>query len=185
MMARSRKPFVVVMSGAFGSACARRRPCWGEARTVEFRRLRGGDDHLARRAAAVASGVNPPEQRPSASAATADRRSAPPSSTAMMCGRAAPRVVVMSGAFQVRLGLPEGEPVAGPEAARDIALFARAMPAASSGASGPWVRRCDRRRADGQRDGDDTLFEITAFHAPRGRTPLEAMTLGAPPRPDG
>ena len=49
------------------------------------RRAQGYNDRpgvFARRAATVASGVNPPDPRPSVSAATAGGRSAPPSSTA-------------------------------------------------------------------------------------------------------
>ena len=42
MMALARRPLSVAMSGAFRSACARRRPCWGEAQTVAFRRMLGG-----------------------------------------------------------------------------------------------------------------------------------------------
>src|ERR1039458_3521557 len=91
---------------------------------------------FACRAATVASSVNAPEQRPSVSAATWHRRSAQPRSTAMMARSRRPLSVVMSGTFRSAWAcfsdsqLPARTPM-------DLALFTRAIPAASSGASRP------------------------------------------------
>jgi hypothetical protein len=101
-----------------------RRSAVGDRQRYALRHHTDSSAVFARRAAAVASSVNPPEQRPSVSAATADRRSA-----------------------QAR-DLPECEPL--PDLTPNRL---RALPAGDAGGQfrrQPPVVRCrDRRRVDG------------------------------------
>jgi hypothetical protein len=103
----------------------------------------------ARRAATVASGLNPPEQRPSVSTAAAHRRSGQPRSTARMARSRNRWLVCDVRRVREPLHLPVGGSVAGPDADR-----LRALPAGDAGGQfrrqPRVVRRRDRPRADGR-----------------------------------